>query len=135
MDNKKTIERLVLASIDAAQRMLEEQNQVIPFGVLAYAETEDITMKCVSEKYPDADWQELIDATATALKQCVKIENIAATAIVTSLESDSDFGVGIQVETPISAVLFIYPYVKNSNGWVINEPEQADILIAPRVFS
>ena len=62
-------------------------------------------------------------------------EDIFATAIVLSVESDDAKGVGLQIDTRQAPALFVYPYVKEDDKWVINEPTQVNMLIAPRVFT
>ena len=43
-------------------------------------------------------------------------------------------GVGLQTDTRKGPALFVYPYHQEEDKWVIDEPSQAEMLIAPRVF-
>ena len=136
MENEeKTLEKLIIFSLEVAQNMLDEYELVIPFGVHALANSEDIKMRCFQEKQPTADWGELIQTTTNELKKTIAQEKIVATAIVLSVEADDQKGIGVQIETPQSPVLFVYPYHKEEDKWVIDEPTQAQMLIAPKVFN
>lgn len=136
MENEdKTLERMVVFSLEIAQNMLDEYETVIPFGVRAFADSDDIKMQCFQEKQPEADWDELVKKTVDELKKSVDKEDIFATAIVLSVESDDAKGVGLQIDTRQAPALFVYPYVKEDDKWVINEPTQVNMLIAPRVFT
>jgi hypothetical protein len=134
MENDKKMEQLLVSSIQAAQKMLDEYQMIIPFGVKAFLKNEDVKMQCFQEKFPKADWQELINLTATELKKAVKTEELFATTVITELESEGEKGVGIQIETIESAVLFVYPYEKKDDKWLIDEPIQLDVLTAPKIF-
>ena len=135
-DEQKILEKLVVFSIEVAQNMLDEYDIVIPFGVRAYADSDEIKMQCFQEKHPKSDWEELIKITTDALKKSVAEEDIFATAIVLSVDADGsdDMGVGLQIDTPQSPAMFVYPYHKKDNKWVIDEPMQVNMLVAPRVF-
>lgn len=63
------------------------------------------------------------------LKGFVENENIFATALVTELESGGESGIGLQVETEMSSVLFVYPFKQEGEEWVIDEPVQTDQLL------
>ncbi|MBT4837572.1 MAG: hypothetical protein HON94_09535 [Methylococcales bacterium] len=134
MDDQKKLEKLTVFCIETAQKMLDEYQSIIPFGAHAYSDKNDIIMKCHQEKYSKDEWQNLIDHTADELRILVKNENIFATVIVTLLESESEKGVGLQIETAQSAALFVYPCKKEEDKWVIDEPEQLEMLIAANVF-
>ena len=124
----------MLFSIEVAQEMLDEYEAVIPFGVRAFADSDDVKMQCFQEEQPKANWDELIKTTASELKKSVSEDDIFATAIVLSVESDDAIGVGLQIDTRKGPALFVYPYHKDEDKWVIDEPMQAEMLIAPRVF-
>ncbi len=135
MEDEAILQRLVIASLEAAERMLKEHQTVIPFGVRASADTEDVKISCYHEKLPGADWQELIDHTVGKLKEHVASEDVHSTAIVTTLEADERSAIGIQIETPAGSKLFIYPFFLNgSEGVSIDEPIQSEGQIAGRVF-
>jgi hypothetical protein len=134
-DEQKKLERMVLFSIEVAQEMLDEYEAVIPFGIRTFADSDEIKMQCFQEKHPKANWDELIKTTIDELKKSVAQESIFATAIVLSVESEDATGVGLQIDTRKGPALFVYPYHKEEGKWVIEEPRQAEMLIAPRVFS
>ena len=133
-EDQKKLERLVLVSIEVAQEMLDEYEAVIPFGVRAFADSDEVKMQCFQEEHPKANWDELIKTTVNELKKSVSKQDIFATAIVLSVESEDAMGVGLQIDTRKGPALFVYPYHKNEDKWVIDEPMQAEMLIAQRVF-
>lgn len=130
MDQQKQIENLVLTCIDTARAMLDEYQQVIPFGIRAFNDSEDMKMNCPGDKKPEADWNEQIEMVVAELKEFVLSEKIYATALVTELESEGEKAIGLQVETEMSQVLFVYPYRKEAEDWVIDEPIQTEQLLA-----
>jgi len=134
MNTEKLIEQLVLVSLDTAKGMLDEYKLVIPFGIRVFSDNDDVKMNCPADQHRDADWNEQIELVAAELRDYIKTENVYATALVTSLEAESEMGIGLQVETEISSALFVYPYTKNEDGWVISEPIQTEPLLAT-VFS
>jgi len=129
VDQQKQIENMVLTCIDTAKAMLDEYELVIPFGIRSYNDSEDLKMNCPGDKNPEASWHEQIDMVVTELKELVKNESLFATALVTELESEGDKAIGLQVETELSSVLFVYPYKRVDEAWVIDEPVQTDQLL------
>ncbi len=129
MNDEKLIERLVTVSLDTARAMLDEYKLVIPFGIRVFRDNDDVKMNCPADQNREADWNEQIETVVTELRDYVKNENVFATALVTSLEAESEMGIGLQVETELSSVLFIYPYAKKEEGWVIDEPVQTEQLL------
>lgn len=130
MDLEKQLEKMVLACLDTAQAMLDEYEAVVPFGLRAFNDSEDMKMNCPAEENTTADWNQQIEDVVSELKEFVRTENITATVLVTSLQSDEESGVGLQIETEMSSVLFIYPYKKENDKWVIDEPIQTEQLLA-----
>lgn len=61
-------------------------------------------------------------------------DDIFATAIVLSVESEEAMGVGLQIDTRKGPAQFVYPYHQEEDKWVTDKPSQAEMLIAPRVF-
>ncbi|VAW69587.1 hypothetical protein MNBD_GAMMA09-2539 [hydrothermal vent metagenome] len=129
MDQEKQIEQMVLTCIDTAKAMLDEYELVMPFGIRSFSDSEDLKMNCPGDQKPEADWAEQIDMVVAELKGFVNSENIFATALVTELQSEGETGIGLQVETELSSVLFVYPYKKEGEEWVIDEPIQTDQLL------
>lgn len=130
MDQQKQLEQMVLACIDTAKAMLKEYQLVIPFGLRAFNDTEDMKMSCPAEKNPDAGWEEQIEMVVSELKEHVANENVSATILVTELAAEDETGIGLQIETMMSSVLFVYPYKKIDDEWVIDEPIQTEQLLA-----
>jgi hypothetical protein len=131
IDQEKTIEKLVLVCIDTAKAMLDEYKTVIPFGIRAFKDGDDLKMNCPGDKKPEADFNEQIDMVVDELQEFVKTEQIFATALVTELESDGETAIGLQVETELSPGLFVYPFHKDEekNEWIIDEPIQTEQLL------
>lgn len=133
MDQQKQIEQLVLLCIDTAKEMLKEYNVIIPFGIRTFNSSEDMKMNCPGDKIPESDYSKQIDNVVRELKEFVANEDIFATAFVTHLDSDNETGIGLQIETNLSSVLFVYPYRKQDDDWVIDEPIQTNQLMT-KVF-
>lgn len=133
MDQQKQIEQLVLLCIDTAKEMLKEYKVIIPFGIRTFNDSEDMKMNCPADKVPEDDYSKQIDKVVSELKEFVESEDVFATAYVATLESDDDSGIGLQIETEQSSVLFVYPYRKQDDDWVIDEPIQTAQLMA-KVF-
>lgn len=137
MDQQKQIEQMVLTCIDTAKAMLNEYGLVMPFGIRSFNDSDDMKMNCPGDEHPDADWNAQIDLVVSELKSFLEKENISATALVTELQSDDESGIGLQIETELSSVLFVYPYRKdesnkdesNKDQWIIDEPVQTDQLL------
>lgn len=130
MNQQKQLEQLVLVCLDTARGMLDEYKLVIPFGIRAFSDSEDMKMNCPAHNHPDQDWNTQIDEVVNELRQFISHENVLATALVTELESDGESGIGLQIETPDSSVLFVYPFKKEADEWVIDEPVQTDQLLS-----
>jgi hypothetical protein len=133
VDQQKQIEQLVMTCIDTAKEMLKEYQVIIPFGIRSFNDSEDMKMNCPGDKIPESDYSKQIDNVVSELKEFVANENIFATAFVTQLESDGGAGIGLQIETEQSSVLFVYPYSKQDDDWVIDEPIQTGQLMT-KVF-
>jgi hypothetical protein len=129
------IEKLVLVCIDTAKAMLEEYQTVIPFGIRAFKDNDDLKMNCPGDKNPEANFDQQIEDVVSELKEFVKNENIFATALVTELESEGEKAIGLQVENEMTSVLFVYPFHKNDDKsqtaeeWIIEAPIQTDQLL------
>ena len=133
MDQQKQIEQLVLLCIDTAKEMLKEYKMIIPFGIRTFNDSEDMKMNCPGDKISESDYSKQIDNVVSELKEFVANEDIFATAHVSALESGDESGIGLQIETEQSSVLFVYPYRKQDDDWVIDEPIQTGQLLS-RVF-
>lgn len=130
MDQQKQMEQLVLTCIDTAKEMLKEYEVIIPFGIRTFNDSEDMKMNCPGDKNPEDDISNQVEKVVSELKEFVASENIFAVGVVTELESDGDKGVGLQVETEMSSVLFVYPFKKEDEEWLIEEPIQTNQLLS-----
>ncbi|MDX2506514.1 MAG: hypothetical protein QNL62_18825 [Gammaproteobacteria bacterium] len=130
MDQEKLMENLVVTCLDTAKAMLDEYKMVIPFGIRAFKESDDLKMNCPGDKKPEANFDKQIEMVVGELKTFVQNEPIYATALVTELESGDEKAIGMQIETEQSPVLFVYPFHKESEQWIIDEPIQTDQLLA-----
>jgi hypothetical protein len=127
------LEELVLICIDTAKAMLDEYKLIIPFGIRTFKDSDDKKMNCPADNYKESDWQEQIEIVVTELQQFLATENIYATALVTGLETDEQKGIGLQIETEESSVLFVYPYTRQNDEWKIDNPMQTSQLFT-KVF-
>jgi len=130
LELEKQLETMVLACIDTAKAMLDEYGIVVPFGLRAYNDSKDMKMNCPAEKDSTAGWEEQIETVVEELRRFVATENISATMLVTSMQSGDESGVGLQIETQASSVLFVYPYSHQNQEWVIEEPVETDQLFS-----
>ncbi len=138
MENEKKIEQLIILGLETAKKLIESHKTVIPFGVRVFNDNEEVSLCNYYEAVPDADWNELIEHTITKLKEFAQKEDICATGIFTTLENGDDTAVGIQIETPQTAKLFIFPYTISEDAKVTikeAEPIQSEALIASNVFT
>lgn len=133
MDQNKKIENMVLTCIDTAKAMLVEYGLIIPFGIRSSAANDDLKMNCPGDKLPDANWEEQLDMVVSELKEFVTNENIFSTAVVTELESEGESAIGLQIETELSSVLFVYPFILKDDEWIISEPVETSQLLS-RVY-
>ncbi|NOX08184.1 MAG: hypothetical protein GXP22_01630 [Gammaproteobacteria bacterium] len=129
MDQDKKIEQLVLTCIDTAKAMLDEYGLVVPFGIRSFNDSNDLKMNCPADKNPEDNMDLQVDYIVAELKEFVVNEDVFATALVTDLEAGDEKGVGLQIETAMSSVLFVYPYVKDNDEWLISDPIQTDQLL------
>jgi len=134
-NEQKSLEKVVALSIEVAHKMLDEYETVIPFCVRAFADSDDVMMQCFQEEQPEASWDELVQTTVDRLKQLAEEEELFATAVVLIVESGDGMGIGLQIDTRQAPALFVYPFHKQDEQWIIAEPMQAEILVAPRVFA
>jgi len=118
-----------MVCLDTAQSMLEKYEMVIPFGIRAMNDGEDLKMNCPGDKRPKANFNEQIEMVVDELKAFVKNKFCYVVAIVTELESGDERAIGLQVETDLSSVLFVYPFRKKKGQWIIDNPIQTDQLL------
>ena len=129
MDQEKLMENLVVTCLDTAKAMLDEYKMVIPFGIRAFKEGDNLKMNCPGDKNPEAKFDKQIEMVVDELKIFVQNEQIFATALVTELESGEEKAIGLQIETEQSPILFVYPFHKKNEQWIIDEPVQTDQLL------
>ena len=129
MDQNKQIEQLVLTCIDTAKEMLKEYKAVIPFGLRWLNNSEDMKMNCPADSMSKASNSELVEKVVSELKNFIANVDVFATVLVTELESGDEFGIGLQIETDQTAVLFVYPYSQQGDEWLIEEPIQTEQLL------
>ncbi len=127
---QEQLEELVLTSLDTAKSMLEEYGLIVPFGIRIAKGSSQKKMNCPADKHPDEDWEAQIERVIQELREFVAKEEIAATAMVTSLQNGEQKGIGLQVENELDSVLFVYPYSKKKDEWVIDEPIQTEQLFS-----
>jgi len=126
MNQEKIIEKMVMVCLDTAQAMLEKHEMVVPFGLRAIHDGEDLKMNCPGDKKPEENFNKQIEMVVDELKAYVKHESCYVIAIVTELESGDEKAIGLQVETDLSSVLFVYPFRKKNKQWIIDNPIQTD---------
>lgn len=130
MDQQKQLEKMVLACLDTAKEMLNEYKTIIPFGLRAYSDSEDMKMNCPAGQDSKAEWEEQIETVVNELREFVATETVSATVMVTDLQAGDESGVGLQIETEASSVLFVYPYKQVDDEWAFEEPIQTEQLFS-----
>jgi hypothetical protein len=99
-----------------------------------FKDSDEQKMNCPADKNKDADWLQQIEMVVTELREFLGTENVSATVLVTGLESEDQNGIGLQIETELSSVMFVYPYSHEGDDTEIEEPIQSDQLFS-RVFN
>lgn len=129
MEQNKKIEQFIVRCMDTAKEMLQEYGVIIPFGARCFTDSEDMKINCPADHSPKGDTSEHIDKVVNELKSFIATENIYATAFITELESEGESGIGLQVETLDSEILYVYPYSKKDDVWKVEEPIQTEQIL------
>ncbi|WP_309891425.1 hypothetical protein [Archangium sp.] len=112
--------------------LLRKHGTVLPFGLTLDSAGDNPRTFFPRDQLPRASWDELLDATLGHLERCIGSGDVGAIAVVTTLESGSESGLGIQVETRASSLFLVYPYSGAGPSWSLGEPQTAKgLLVGP----
>ncbi|HEX8822677.1 MAG TPA: hypothetical protein VF794_22305 [Archangium sp.] len=132
MNDEALLGKALHVAREAGLHLLRKQGSVLPFGLTLDRAGDNPRTWFPRDQLPRASWDELLDATLGHLERCSGSAEVAAIALVTTLESGSESGLGIQVETRASSVFLVYPYRATGQSWSLGEPQTAEgLLVGP----
>ncbi|OJH41312.1 hypothetical protein [Cystobacter ferrugineus] len=129
MNDKELLEKTLHVAREAGLFLLRKHGSVLPFGLTLDPAGDNPRTYFPRDQLPGAAWEELIEATLAHLQQCIDSGDIGAIALVTTLESGSESGMGIQVETRTSSLFLVYPYTGTGQSQSLGEPQTAQGLL------
>ncbi len=132
MKDEELLEKALHVAKEAGMLLLRKQGSVLPFGLTLDPAGDNPRTCFPRDQLPRASWDELLDATIAHLERCIDSGGIGAIALVTTLESGSESGLGVQVETRSSSLFLVYPYSRTGQSWSLGEPQTAEgLLVGP----
>jgi hypothetical protein len=132
MNDEELLGKALHVAREAGLLLLRKHGAVLPFGLTLNPEGENPRTFFPRDQLPRASWDELLDATLGHLERSVGTGQVGALALVTTLESGSKSGLGIQVETRAASLFLVYPYQGSGQSWTLGEPQTAKgLLVEP----
>lgn len=132
MNDEELLEKTLHVAKEAGLFLLRKHGTVLPFGLTLDPAGDNPRTWFPRDQLPRASWDELLDATIAHLERAIGSGGVGASALVTTLESGSESGLGIQVETRASALFLVYPYRGAGQSWSLGEPQTAEgLLVEP----
>ncbi|QRO01949.1 hypothetical protein JRI60_24485 [Archangium violaceum] len=132
MNDEELLGKALHVAREAGLLLLRKHGSVLPFGLTLDPAGDNPRTFFPRDQLPRASWDELLDATLGHLEQRSGSADVAAIALVTTLESGSESGLGIQVETRASSLFLVYPYSATGQSWRLGEPQTAEgLLVGP----
>lgn len=132
MNDEELLGKALHVAREASMLLLRKQGSVLPFGLTLDPAGDNPRTWFPRDQLPRASWDELLDATLGHLERCIGSADVGAIALATTLESGSESGLGIQVETRTSALFLVYPYSGAGQSWRLGEPQTAEgLLVGP----
>lgn len=132
MNDEELLEKALHVAREGALLLLRKQGTVLPFGLTLDPEGDNPRTFFPRDQMPRASWDELLDATIGHLERSIGSGDVGAIALVTTLESGSESGLGIQLETRAASLFLVYPYSGAGQGWSLGEPQTAEgLLVGP----
>jgi hypothetical protein len=132
MNDEALLGKALHVAREAGLLLLRKHGSVLPFGLTLDPAGDTPRTWFPRDQLPRASWDELLDATIGHLEQSIGSANVGAIALVTTLESGSESGLGIQVETRASSLFLVYPYSGSGQSWKLGEPQTAQgLLVGP----
>ncbi|WNG21350.1 hypothetical protein [Cystobacter fuscus] len=132
MNDDELLEKTLYVAREAGMLLLRKQGSVLPFGLTLDPAGDNPRTYFPRDQLPRASWDELLEATLAHLERSIGAGGIGAIALVTTLESGSQSGMGVQVETRASALFLVYPYTGTGQNRSLGEPQTAEgLLVEP----
>ncbi len=132
MNDEELLGKALHVAREAGLLLLRKQGSVLPFGLTLDPAGDNPRTWFPRDQLPRASWDELLDATIGHLERCVSSADVGAIALVTTLESGSESGLGVQVETRAASLFLVYPYTGSGKNWSLGEPQTAEgLLVGP----
>ena len=132
MNDEELLGKALHVAREAGLLLLRKHGSVLPFGLTLDAAGDNPRTFFPRDQLPRASWDELLDATLGQLERRIDSEDVGAIAVVTTLESGGESGLGIQVETRASPLFLVYPYSGTGRNWSLGEPQTAErLLVGP----
>lgn len=132
MDDQDLLEKTLHVAREAGMFLLRKHGSVLPFGLTLDPAGDNPLTYFPRDQLPRASWDELLDATLAHLERRIGSGGIGAIALVTTLESGSQSGMGVQVETRASSLFLVYPYTGTGQNRSLGEPQTAEgLLVGP----
>ncbi|EPX59124.1 hypothetical protein D187_003226 [Cystobacter fuscus DSM 2262] len=132
MNDQELLEKTLHVAREAGMFLLRKQGSVLPFGLTLDPAGDNPRTYFPRDQLPRASWDELLDATLAHLERRIGSGDVGAIALVTTLESGSESGMGVQVETRSSSLFLVYPYTGTGQSRSLGEPQPAEgLLVGP----
>lgn len=132
MNDQELLEKTLHVAKEAGLLLLRKQGSVLPFGLTLDPKGDHPKTYFPRDQLPRASWDELLDATLTHLERSIGSGGVGAIALVTTLESGSESGLGIQVETRASSLFLVYPYSGSGQNRRLGDAQPAEgLLVGP----
>jgi hypothetical protein len=132
MNDEELLAKTLHVAKEAGLLLLRKHGSVLPFGLTLDPAGDHPRTYFPRDSLPRAAWDELLDATLAHLERRIGSGGIGAIALVTTLESGSESGMGVQVETRAASLFLVYPYTGTGQSRSLGEPQTAEgLLVGP----
>jgi len=136
MNDDELLKKALHVAREAGLLLLRKHGTVLPFGLTLDPAGDHPRTYFPRDSLPRASWEELLEATISHLERCTGSGGIGAIALVTTLESGSESGMGVQVETRASSLFLVYPYEGAGQSRSLGEPQTSEeLLVGPLLAS
>jgi hypothetical protein len=135
MNDEELLGKALHVAKEAGLLLLRKHGTVLPFGLTLDLAGDNPRTWFPRDQLPRASWDELLDATIAHLERCIASGGVGAIALGTTLESGSESGLGIQVETRASSLFLVYPYMGTGQRRSLGEPQTAEGLLVEPLLS
>ncbi|MFL5352124.1 hypothetical protein [Archangium sp.] len=132
MKDEELLGKALHVAKEAGLLLLRKQGTVLPFALTLDPAGDNPRTYFPRDQLPRASWDELLDASIAHLERSIGSGGVGAIALVTTLDSGSESGLGVQVETRASSLFLVYPYRGTGQSRSLGEPQTAEgLLVGP----